>query len=294
MLIQFIRRNAFWIGVSLFSLFVWILRWIPESFVRFYNIVFISWDYYPRVLVRGSMYTVATIGMVARLLAVILALWCIYLIWKANSSSLSIRKIIAASIGLESVYYASLIPSVLYLFALGWSRDSIFYSILGVGYFLHVILTVPFLTILALKLYRKKSRLDNFRSFSFIAITFLGYIVALWANAVFRWIGVALTEGTSFLWAESTSVLAWNAIILMTLAVVFASFGGFYLSKKKRKASKWVGLALIMVGLHYLIYLFYHFSVGALISVWLVDVWAIALLGLGLSIIKYKSIPESS
>ena len=99
MLIQFIRRNAFWIFVSLLSLLVWILRWIPESFVRFYNIVFISWDYYPRVLVRGSMYTIATIGMVARLIAVILGLISIYLIWRAKTGSLSIRKMVAISIG---------------------------------------------------------------------------------------------------------------------------------------------------------------------------------------------------
>ena len=60
MFMDFVRRNAFWIFVSLSSLFVWIVRWIPESFVLFYNVVFISWDYYPRVLVRCSMYTVVT------------------------------------------------------------------------------------------------------------------------------------------------------------------------------------------------------------------------------------------
>ena len=232
------------------------------------------------------MYTVATLGMICRLLAVILAIWSIYLIWRANTNSLSIKKFLATSIGLESVYFASLIPSILYLFALGWTHDSVFFSILGFGYFLHVILTVPFLAILAIKLFKNKSGLDNFRSFNFIAITFLGYVTALWANAVFRWIGTALTEGMSFLWVESTSVLAWNAIILMTLSVVFASVGAFYVIKKKRRASKWVGLSLTMVGLHYLVFLIYHFFIGALISVWLIDVWAIALLGLGISLIR--------
>lgn len=290
MVIQFIRRNAFWISVSLLSLLVWILRWIPESFVRFYNIVFISWDYYPRVLVRGSMYTIATMGMISRLFAVILALSTLYLIWRKKTDSFSVRKILAASICLEGIYYASLIPSILYLFALTWTRNSLFYGILGFGYFLHVTLTFPFLTFLALKLYRNKSGLEDFQSFKLIAITFLGYIVALWANASFRWIGLALTEDLSFLWMESTSLLAWNAIVFMTLAVVFASYGAFYLSKKKKRAIKWVGLALTAVGLHYLIYLIYHLIIGNYISVWLIDVWAMALLGLGLSIIKYKPI----
>ncbi|WNZ30295.1 MAG: hypothetical protein IAX21_05485 [Candidatus Bathyarchaeota archaeon] len=293
MVIQFIRRNAFWISASLLSLLVWVLRWIPESFVSFYNIVFISWEYYPHVLVRGSMYAIAPIGMISRLFAVILALSTVYLIWKEKTDSFYISKILAASICLEGIYYASLIPSILYLFASTWTQNSLFYGMLGFGYFLHVTLTFPFLTFLALKLYQNKAELKDFQSFKLIAITFLGYIIALWANASFRWIGLALTVDLSFLWMESTSLLAWNTIIFMTLAVVFASYGAVYLSKKKKRAIKWVGLALTAVGLHYLIYLIYHIISGNYISIWLIDVWAMALLGLGLSIIKYKPLSTS-
>ena len=89
---EFVRQKSLWILVSLISLLIWIFRWIPESFIRFYNIVFISWDYYPRVLVRGSMYTVAAIGMVSRLIAVILAIWGIYKIWRIKNYSFSTKK----------------------------------------------------------------------------------------------------------------------------------------------------------------------------------------------------------
>lgn len=290
---QFIRRNAFWIFLSLFSLLVWILRWIPESFVRFYNIVFISWDYYPRVLVRGSMYTVAAVGMVSRLLAVILAIWGIYSIWKANSKTIATRKIFATSIGLEGIYYASLIPSIFYLFALGSTRDSVFYSMFGVGYFLQVILTVPFLFILAIKLYRKKTNAKNFQYWNLLASTFVGYVAALWANSSFHWLGLALTEGLSVFWTETNSILAWNTLILMTLSVFFAIIGASNLSKKNRQASTWIGLALTMVGLHFLIYTIYQFLVNSISSVWLTDIWAVALLGIGLSIIKTKPILRS-
>ena len=287
---QFIRRNAFWIFVSLSSLLVWIIRWLPESVIRFYNIVFISWDYYPRVLVRGSMYTVAAIGMVSRLVAVILAIWSVYIIWRAKPKSISAKKILATSIGLEGFYYASLIPSILYLFALGSTQDSIFYSMFGVGYLLQVILTFPFLLILALKLYRTRS--DSIQPTNLVGITFVGYIVALWANSVFHWFGLIVTEGLSSLFGETSSLLAWNALILMTLAVIFSIFAAFYLFKKGQE-SKWVGLALTMVGLHFLIYLIFHFFTDSLISVWLTDIWAIGLLGLGLSTIKSKSIIDS-
>jgi len=286
---QFIQRNTLGIIISLISLLVWITRWIPESFIRFYNIVFISWDYYPRVLVRGSMYTVAAIGMVSRLIAVILALLTIYTIWRTNVISISTRKVLATSIVLEGIYFASLIPSIFYLFALGATRNSVFYSTFGVGYLLQVILTVPFFTILGITLFRTKSDSDHFQSFNLLGITFVGYIGALWANSVFHWFGLALTEGISFLWMDTGNLLAFNTLILMTLAVIFAIFAAFDISKK-RFESKWVGLALTMVGLHFLIYLIYQFLAGSLISVWLTDIWAIGLFGLGISIIKSKTV----
>ncbi|WNZ29478.1 MAG: hypothetical protein IAX21_01000 [Candidatus Bathyarchaeota archaeon] len=285
---KFIQRNFFWLLISLTSLFVWIIRWIPESFIRFYNIVFISWDYYPRVLVRGSMYTVAAIGMVSRLLAVLLAMFIIYLVWKGKISSNSATKFLGTSIVLEGVYFASLIPSIFYLFALGVTRNSLFYSTFGVGYFLQVILTVPFLWFLGISLYSNKSGYRHFQSYKLLGITFFGYIGALWANSVFHWFGLMLTEGISVLWNISSSILAFNTLIVMSLAFIFAFFGGLDISKK-RFESKWVGAALTSVGLHFLIYLIYQFLTDSLISVWLTDIWAIGLLALGLAILKSKT-----
>ena len=284
---EFVRQKSLWILVSLIHLLIWIFRWIPESFIRFYNIVFISWDYYPRVLVRGSMYTVAAIGMVSRLIAVILAIWGIYKIWRIKNYSFSTKKILAVAIGLESIYYASLIPSILYLFALGSTRNSVFYSMFGIGYLLQVILTFPFLLILAIKLYKSSS--DTFDSPKLVALTFVGYIIALWVNSVFHWIGLLVTQGPSILFGES-SILAWNALILMTLAVISSIIAGLYLSKNR--VPIWMGLALTLVGLHFLIYLIYHLLTDSLAAIWLTDIWAIGFLGLGISIMITKSSAE--
>ena len=284
---EFVRQKSLWILVSLISLLIWIFRWIPESFIRFYNIVFISWDYYPRVLVRGSMYTVAAMGMVSRLIAVILAIWGIYKIWRIKNYSFSTKKILAVAIGLESIYYASLIPSILYLFALGSMRNSVFYSMFGIGYLLQVILTFPFLLILAIKLYKSSS--DTFNSPKLVALTFVGYIIALWVNSVFHWIGLLVTQGPSILFGES-SILAWNALILMTLAVISSIIAGLYLSKNR--VPTWIGLALTLVGLHFLIYLIYHLLTDSLAAIWLTDIWAIGFLGLGISIMITKSSAE--
>ena len=194
----------------------------------------------------------------------------------------------ATSIGLEGVYFASLIPSILYLFALGSTRGSVFYSMFGVGYFLQVFLTFPFLLMLAIKFFRTGS--DSLPSMKLIGLSFVGYIVALWANSVFHWFGLALTQGISFLWIEPNSLLGWNSLILMTLAVIFSIPGALNLSKKKKQSSTYIGLTLTLVGLHFLIYLVFNFLNGSLISVWLTDIWAIGLFGLGLSILRSKTI----
>jgi hypothetical protein len=153
----------------------------------------------------------------------------------------------------------------------------------GIGYLLQVILTFPLLLVLAIKLYKSSSA--SFKSPKLVAITFVGYIVALWSNSVFHWLGLLATKGPSFLFGES-SILAWNAIILMSLAVIFSIVAGFYLSKNR--FSIWVGLALTLVGLHFLIYLIYHLLTVSLLAIWLTDIWAIGLLGLGISIILTK------
>jgi hypothetical protein len=231
------------------------------------------------------MYTLAAVGMVSRLIAVIIAIWGIYRIWNTKNNSFSTRKILAVAIGLESIYFASLIPSILYLFALGSTRNSVFYSMFGIGYLLQVILTFPLLLVLAIKLYKSSSY--SFNSQKLVAITFVGYVVAMWANSVFHWIGLLTTHGPSFLFGESNSILAWNALILMTLAVIFSIFGGIYLNKN-RQVTEWVGLALTLIGIHFLIYLIYNVVIGSLTSVWLTDIWAIGLLGLGLSMLKTR------
>jgi hypothetical protein len=74
----------------------------------------------------------------------------------------------------------------------------------------------------------------------------------------------------------------------MSLAVVFGVLGVYYLQKIKKIAIRWAGLALAMVGLHYLIYLVYSYYGGMISYVMIVEVWAIPLLGLGISILRKK------
>jgi hypothetical protein len=286
------RAVKVWIFVSLCSLLVWILRWMPGNLERFYNIVFISWDYYPRTIVSGSMYFLATVGMIARLVGVILGLVSVYMVWKGNKGSFLIRKWVATALALEGVYYASFIPAVIFLLALE-SRSGPFSYTFGISYFLQVLFTVPFLAVLAFKVHKYERGPNGFQSWKWVGIAFSGYVAALWANSVMRWFDMILAGGLAFLLNGSDGLGFLNAAVFMSFGVIFSVVGAFSLAKQKiGSAKRWLGLSLAMVGLHYVIYLFYSYLIDGLVWVWLIDVWAIPLLGLGISLLKMKQQEE--
>ena len=97
-------------------------------------------------------------------------------------------------------------------------------------------------------------------------------------------------EGTAFLESMTVSAGFFTSTILMTLAVVFAMIAAFLLFKQRRlKARIYVGMALFLVGLHYIFYTFFNFYVGLSFDwLMLVDVWAIPFLGLGIALMLNK------
>jgi hypothetical protein len=120
-------------------------------------------------------------------------------------------------------------------------------------------------------------------------IAFGGYITALWINSIFRWIDMLLIEGVGFLTSGIRAIGFFDAVIFMSLAVIFAVMGVRYNGKEiEVVARKWIGLSMVMVGLHYVIYLVYSYFVGALNFVLLVDIWTMPLLFLGLALLLAK------
>ena len=140
--------------------------------------------------------------------------------------------------------------------------------------------------ILGLKIYRGKQNKKGF--LKWIGFAFVGYIVALWSNSVFRWFDMISTDGLSVFFTGIRAIGSLNAFIVMSLAVLFGVLGAHYLLDKQKTAIKWFGLALTMIGLHYLIYLVYSYFGGMINFVLIVEIWAISLLGLGVSIIRKK------
>jgi len=79
-----------------------------------------------------------------------------------------------------------------------------------------------------------------------------------------------------------------NPIITLSLALLFA-IAGFYIRLKNGKiklSTKFFALSLIMIGLHFTLYLLYATTMNMLNSVLLVEIWPIPLMFLGLSLIR--------
>jgi hypothetical protein len=94
------------------------------------------------------------------------------------------------------------------------------------------------------------------------------------------------TEGMKFLASGPKAFGFLNSAVFMSLAIAFSIVGSYRLSRKKEKfALKWIGLSFASVGIHFVIYLIYSTYLNSLNYSLLVDIWAIPLLGLGLSIL---------
>jgi hypothetical protein len=281
------RETKFWIFISLLSLLLWTLYWtIPSSLERIVDLI-------SGQSIRGSsfggvmyawMEVSGAIGTTVRSIGVVFGIIVLYLLSFRNKSLVDIKKLLAGALFIEAFYYFMLgFPSGTFMTSVGYGGQQV---TLGISYFLQFLFTTPFLLILGLKVYRHKQNGGDIHKW--IGFAFIGYIIALWVNSVFRWFNMIATDGLSVFFTGIRAVGSLNAFILMSLAVVFAIFGVYYLLKGKKVAFRWAGLALAMVGLHYLIYLIYSYYGGMIDFVLLVEVWAIPLLGLGVAMLRKK------
>jgi hypothetical protein len=282
-----------WVFVSLVSLLLWLSYWLLPSFGRFLSMDGTPWA---EVLRRsGLMFTVMelswAVGTIARFFGVLVGIGIlVILVLKPNKELYSMRKWIALALSIEAFYYGSVaFPSGLVLVGVGRSAASLNNFSLGIAYLLQGLFTVPFLAILAVKVGQYKKLKEGFRSMGLVGLAFAGYVVALWANVVFRWVDMVAIEGFGFFSIGLRTIGSLTAFIIMSLALIFSLVGAYSLAKRRGSALKWLGLALAMVGLYYLTYLLYSYYSNMMGWVWLVDVWTIPLLGLGITLLVTKT-----
>jgi hypothetical protein len=282
------RGVKVWIFITLCSLLVWTIYWVPWSFSLIYNLIitrgaifrFGGWMYLLQEL-SGA------IGTIARSIGVFIGLFILFLLRDDSKGIFETKKWLASALVIESFYYAMLgFPSGIYMLGFGYSGQ---YQVLGVSFLLQFLFTTPFLAVLAVKVYRYEKDGSGFQSWKWVGAAFVGYIAALWANSVPKWFEMLAMEGTAFFSVPIRTIGVLNDFALMSLAIVFAVVGAFSLVKKKSSAVRWLGLTLAIVGLHYLVYVVYSYYGGMLNFVMLAEVWAIPLLGLGVTMLRTKN-----
>jgi hypothetical protein len=280
------RYVKVWIFISLCALLVWILYWVPSSIDRFFGMDGTPWDVILQDfgLIFIAMEISGAIGNLVRLAGVIVGILSLVLVMVYKKKFFEIKKWVVFALILEGTFYFLFLPAVLFL--LGFSPARFGGSILmGINYLLIVLFTTPFLFILAYKIMKYDSTI-GFKSWTLVGITFVGYIVSLWSNSVIKWFDMISAEGLAFFFTGIRSLGAINAILLMSFGILFAIFSARSFTKYDfNSASKWIGMTFLVVGMHYLIYVIYSFLVGMEHFLMLSELWAIPLIGLGLTML---------
>ena len=239
------------------------------------------------------------VGILLRFMGVLCGILAVFaLIKNTDKKVFDVKKWIVLALILESCYFLLLLPAGFLL--AGFSgfepiNTLLKNTILGIDYLLMIVCTAPFLGILAVKLYKFRGGSEVFKEWKWVGAAFVGYIVALWANSVLKWFDMTLAEGFSFFTSGIRAIGALNAFVLMSLALGFSVYVAFLLIKGNiRSAFKWAGLVLVLVGLHFLIFVIYSYLVGIESFLMLAEIWTIPLLGLGLTMLWTRSKPEKT
>ena len=277
------RWNKVWVIVSICSLLAYALNSLYTSITVLYasflngiSIRFLLSAYFI------SDYLVTTIGVVLRVVGVFIALASAYLIWGPKLRTLlNVKKKIAIALLFEGTYFLLLLPiNVLYLtFGI--------VPVLFIGYILEIVVVSPFLFVLSFKVWRYKESVGT-NLLKWISLATIAYLVHIWISNVFRWLSMVWESGITFLLEGIILVGFLNSIVTLSLSLIFAIVGFYFLSNKddRNLATKMFGIALILLGLHFVIYIVYSVIVGSTVNfILLTEIWPVTLLGLGLSIL---------
>ena len=274
----YLGKPKTWVSITLCSLFIYTLYWLIIT-TRY------VWEVYSRPggPIDPYFYRITGFaGIIMRFLGVSLALLSMYLFWRHKGNPVPyVKGKISTALLFEAFYYLSFTP-----FVIVYIDSNPFFA---VNYLLQILLISPFLINLGLKV--KFDTGDSIKKglLKSIGIAGVGYIAAIWVNNVSRWLDMTSRFGIQFLSTGITFLGFVNTIFTLSLSVVFALAGFSLLPKKRNIATKWWGLSLIMLGVHFVIYLLHSAYVGALDFALLNEIWTVSLLGLGLSILKQKT-----
>jgi hypothetical protein len=276
--------NKIWVIITLCSLTAYNLRWLYGVSVNISHIIGFAepavqvtwWRFWVDYVLTGL------VGDVIRLAGAFLALLSVHLMWKPKPKPFSsVKKHVAVAILCEGAFFLTLLPITLIALASGVA------PILMFAYTLQILLVSPVLMVLSRKIwvYTEHAKTNTFKWASVAAVS---YLVGIWVNNVFSWLNVAATAGVGSILSGVTLLGFLNSVITLSLSLVFAVAGVYTLLRKAdgRRSIKLFAFALIMLGLHFAVFILYSAVANTLNSVFLVEIWPVTFLGLGLGMLK--------
>jgi hypothetical protein len=274
------RGLKIWVFVCLCALLIWLICLRAWGFFgSFLNVMLGLPDLYVGNL---GMFLADGAGLFARCIGVVVALAVAFVVWgggRLNKSVARVERLVEAVLFLEGTYFVLLFPSGLWRISSGL-------NFIGVAYLLQAASAGAALLFLSFKV---RGSAGNAGVLKYVGLAAVGYVGALWFNVVFKWFDMIGVLGSSFLLRGSAAWGFLGSLITMTLAVIFAAFGAYYLAKNRGEAVWWFGFSLMLIGVHYVIYMLYAFFSSNLDFALPMDVWTVPFIGLGLVLLRMKA-----
>lgn len=281
---SFTRWTKVWIVATLCALLAYNLYWLLGALANPYYLSYgdLPENFVPLSTLVATDYVLPVIGSIFRFIGVSLALLSLYLVWGPKPNPFStVKKKTAVALLFEGIYFLSLLPvNILFVFYLG--PLPIF-----IAFILQTLLVSPLLTVLSFKVWRYRKTAEE-TVLKWAGVAAIGYLIDIWIINVFRGLSMTYIEGIGFLISDVTSLGFLNSIITLSLSLIFAVAGFYTLQKKenRRSSTRLIAVALIMLGLHFVIFILYSAITNTWKWVLLTEIWPIVLLGLGLNMLK--------
>lgn len=238
-------------------------------------------------------HVVGAIADTLRIVAAILLFITAFLSWGHKKKSFSqVKKYLATAILFEGIYWLAVVPENLRRIILG--RDPL---LLYIGFGIEILAAGIVLVLLGVKVWKYKVGESN-NLLKWGCIAGIGYIFAMWAYNIFRWLSMSGYFGpidpriAVDLFGGFTSLGFLNTAITLTTSLAFAIAGSTILIKNsnRKRATQLIGVAIFLFGLHFALYTLYAWfspNEWAFVLV-LTQIWPIPLIGLGAGLLKGK------
>jgi hypothetical protein len=224
----------------------------------------------------------ASAGYFLALIGAIFAVQCAVLFIKNKEKY---HDSLGKAIFFNALFFLMLVPSSIHHLLgsfLSWTNVNFY---VGLSFLLQALLIVPASVALSYKLRKSKKQVSILK---WITISAPSVVFGFWVKYLFLWLATLSPLGPQQADLAS-SIGAVNSCVTLLIAGIFASWACLVLYRKRRVDTRLVGIALILFGVHFVIY--------DLVSIWvpiynsflyLTDFWMIVLPILGIAVLKMK------